>query len=334
MTATFAADVTLAQLNDRLAQHGQWLPVDGDPALPLGVLVLRNSTGPLRLGFGGWRDLLLGAQFTDGRGSLITVGGRVVKNVAGYDLTKFLVGSFGSFGTPVTLSTRTYRLPAGMLVIELPPNSVNLNELLVSSLKPQYALRTRGSAWLGYFGDEATLAHHRVTLPTLGGELRERTVDQDGAWRASLWRFATAGGAFRAVVPPSRLEELLRMLPHDDWCADLAFGVVVGRLHDAVALHEAAGRLGGSCVGFDDAGRPRVLVAAGHASDYVLGGVSDSASSPASDGASGGASRPASGGASGSASDNEPGAAASILARLKQQFDPDGVLPALPPGAS
>jgi FAD/FMN-containing dehydrogenase len=290
MTVTFSADVTLAQLNERLARHGQWLPVDGDPTLSLGSLVLRNSTGPLRLGFGGWRDLLLGAQFVDGAGNLVTVGGRVVKNVAGYDLTKFLVGSFGCFGLPVTLSTRTYRAPAGALVVELPPSRVKPNELLVSPLKPQYAMRTPGTAWLGYLGDGATLDYYRATLPSFGGTLHERTVEQDVRWRASLWRFATAAGAFRIAVPPARLDELLLTLPHDDWCADLAFGVVVGRSHDPDALGDAAGRFGGTCVCFDDAGLP------------LRGAVS--------------------------------GESSSLLLKLKRQFDPDGLLPALPAGAS
>ena len=76
----------------------------------------QNSTGPLRLGYGAWRDLLLGVQFTNGRGELITAGGRTVKNVAGYDLTKFMVGSHGVFGRLVTITTRTYRRPDRALV--------------------------------------------------------------------------------------------------------------------------------------------------------------------------------------------------------------------------
>src|SRR5829696_6879676 len=98
MTAIFSADCTLRFAQDKLAELNQWLPVDGDPDATLGSLIDTNSTGPLRLGFGGWRDLLLGAQFTNGKGELITAGGRTVKNVAGYDLTKFVAGGFGIFG--------------------------------------------------------------------------------------------------------------------------------------------------------------------------------------------------------------------------------------------
>ena len=92
MTATLGAAVTLAEAQSKLADATQWLPIDGDASTPLGRLVEENSTGPLRLGYGAWRDLLLGCQFRNGAGDLITAGGRTVKNVAGYDLTKFMVG--------------------------------------------------------------------------------------------------------------------------------------------------------------------------------------------------------------------------------------------------
>src|SRR3954452_24547114 len=117
MSATFAADVTLRAALERLRELNQCLPVAGDPDLPLGTLVERNSTGPLRLGYGAWRDLLLGVQFTNGRGELISPGGMTVKNVAGYDLTKFIVGSFGIFGRLITFTARTYRRPDGALLV-------------------------------------------------------------------------------------------------------------------------------------------------------------------------------------------------------------------------
>jgi len=56
MTATFAGDVTLREAQDKLAEAGQWLPMDGDESATLASLVEGNSTGPLRLGFGGWES--------------------------------------------------------------------------------------------------------------------------------------------------------------------------------------------------------------------------------------------------------------------------------------
>src|SRR5436853_7032846 len=129
MTVTISADVTLAAAQAKLAELNQWLPIDGDVQSPLGELVENNSTGPLRLGYGGWRDLLLGVQFLNGRGELITAGGRTVKNVAGYDLSKFMVGQRGIFGTLLTLTTRTYKRPIGAIVATFTPRPQLLQRL-------------------------------------------------------------------------------------------------------------------------------------------------------------------------------------------------------------
>src|SRR6266480_1974504 len=92
MTATISADVTLSTAQNKLAEFNQWLPIDGNPDSALGELIESNSTGPLRLGYGAWRDLLLGVQFLNGTGELISACGRTVNNVGGYDLTNVMGG--------------------------------------------------------------------------------------------------------------------------------------------------------------------------------------------------------------------------------------------------
>src|SRR3954470_8868266 len=153
LSATFSADVTLAAAQAKLREQGQWLPIDGDPEATLGSLVERNSTGPMRLGFGAWRDLLLGVQFLNGSGELITAGGRTVKNVAGYDLTKFMVGQFGVFGKIVTITTRLYKRPAGGIVATFAPNPRMIGRLLPSTARPQWALLTSDALLCGYVND-------------------------------------------------------------------------------------------------------------------------------------------------------------------------------------
>src|SRR3954452_7500501 len=138
MSATVAADVPLRVVQETLARSGQWLPIDGDPEKSVGELVANNSSGPLRLGYGAWRDLLLGAQFHNGRGELITAGGRTVKNVAGYDLTKFIVGQRGVFARLITITVRTYRRPAGAVLATFKPELQLVNELIPSPLKPHW----------------------------------------------------------------------------------------------------------------------------------------------------------------------------------------------------
>ena len=110
MTVVAEAGLTLGALNRQLAEHGQHLPAD--PAYPfmttLGALVAAATAGPLRLNDGTVRDLLIGIRFAGHGGRIIHGGGRVVKNVAGYDLMKVMTGSFGTLGviTEVTFKVR------------------------------------------------------------------------------------------------------------------------------------------------------------------------------------------------------------------------------------
>ena len=100
MTVTVEAGITLAQLNTALATAGQRLPID--PPHPerttIGALIATDASGPLRLSQGKVRDLLIGITVVLADGTLVHGGGRVVKNVAGYDLMKLFTGSFGTLG--------------------------------------------------------------------------------------------------------------------------------------------------------------------------------------------------------------------------------------------
>lgn len=228
MTATFSAECPLRFVQWKLAEVGQWLPVDGSPDATLGQLVETNSTGPLRLGFGAWRDLLLGAQFTNGKGELVTAGGRTVKNVAGYDLTKFMVGGHGIFGRLVTVTTRTYGLPDGALLVRHPPDVTRFAKMLPTSLRPHWALLTRDALLCGYLGDERTLAWYEANVAaTEPVEVSRRELQDDIDHRAGLWR-AGEGNAFRVSVPPAQLASISSWLVFPNWVADPAFGVVVG----------------------------------------------------------------------------------------------------------
>jgi hypothetical protein len=249
MTATVSADVTLAQFQSALAEHGQWLPIDGDSNQSIGSLVSCESTGPLRLGYGAWRDLLLGAQFINGRGELITAGGRTVKNVAGYDFTKFIVGQRGIFATLVTLTMRTYRKPAGAIVARHPPDVRIIRRLIATSLRPQWAMLTTDALWCGYLADETTLAFYRSAISAsepVG--VIERSLEQDSAHRSQAWN-VDGPVVIRASVPPMRLGELSPILGKTRWAADAAFGIVVGSLESeeqAAPIGEAIITMGGT----------------------------------------------------------------------------------------
>ena len=252
MSATIAADVPLRVVQETLAQQGQWLPIDGDGDATIAQLVETNSTGPLRLGFGAWRDLLLGAQFTNGPGELITAGGRAVKNVAGYDLAKFMVGQRGVFGTLITITTRTYKLPAGAIVARFAPKASLVHRLLPSPQRPQWVLLTEDALLCGYLGDERTLTYYQETLAAEWKPLSiaRRSLDEDIELRRSLWR-----GDFRAAVPPARIKDFIDAAKPSKWVADAVFGIIVGE-GDPQLLQSTAQALGGTVVFSSRNGRP------------------------------------------------------------------------------
>jgi hypothetical protein len=243
MTVTVAGDVPLAVVQERLAEVGQWLAVDGDPPTAVGRLVEINSTGPLRLGYGAWRDLLLGCQFDNGRGELITAGGRTVKNVAGYDLTKFMVGQQGIFGQIVTITARTYQRPAGALLVEREPDVRAVSELLTTPLRPQWAILTADRLRLGYLGDQAAL---ECWASKMQGE--RRSLERDSEDRVKLFSCShDRGVTFRASVPPARLQEFTIAAGMIRWGADALFGIVRGCCDESAlpALRQAAKAVGG-----------------------------------------------------------------------------------------
>ena len=110
MTLTAQAGVKLADVAPRLAQHNQFLAID--PAYPdqatLGGIVATADTGSLRQGYGGLRDRVIGLSFVRADGQIAKAGGRVVKNVAGYDLMKLMTGSYGSLALVSQLTFRLY----------------------------------------------------------------------------------------------------------------------------------------------------------------------------------------------------------------------------------
>ena len=113
LTVTVEAGCTIAELQRTLAQHGQRLAVD--PLWPekatVGGVLSTNDTGVLRLRYGGLRDLIIGVTLALADGTLAKSGGKVVKNVAGYDLSKLVTGAFGTLGVITGATFRLHPLP-------------------------------------------------------------------------------------------------------------------------------------------------------------------------------------------------------------------------------
>src|SRR5207253_1723761 len=100
LTLTVEAGITFGELQKLLAGQGQFLALD-PPAAPgatIGGLIATNASGPLRFAYGTARDLVIGTRVANPDGTVTHAGGRVVKNVAGYDLNKLYIGSLGTLG--------------------------------------------------------------------------------------------------------------------------------------------------------------------------------------------------------------------------------------------
>jgi glycolate oxidase FAD binding subunit len=113
LTITARAGTTLAELSHVTAAHGQWLGLDpaGDRHGTIGATVATASSGPLSHAFGTPRDLILGLEAVTGYGDIVRPGGRVVKNVAGFDLVRLFTGSGGTLGAITEVSLRLRALP-------------------------------------------------------------------------------------------------------------------------------------------------------------------------------------------------------------------------------
>jgi glycolate oxidase FAD binding subunit len=114
LTITVGAGMSLAKIESLTAAHGQWLTLDpyGSPDGTIGATIASASSGPLATGFGAPRDLVLGVEAVMGMGGVVRGGGRVVKNVAGFDLARLLTGSRGTIGAITEVSLRLRARPA------------------------------------------------------------------------------------------------------------------------------------------------------------------------------------------------------------------------------
>ncbi len=219
------AGITIAEIGERLAEHAQWLPLD--PARPesatLGGVLATAAHGPLKHAFGGVREFCIGVSFVTGDGKLAKGGGRVVKNVAGYDLMKLLIGSHGTLGViveanfkvfPRSRQTRSFLLEFGSLedavrfrdrmqrsplrplclelmsprageyLTETPPVVRDVDEV-----EPQHSGGT--AAWqvaLRAAGSDRVLARYRSELGA------DTARELDGAEEARFWRCVSGFG--------------------------------------------------------------------------------------------------------------------------------------------
>jgi FAD/FMN-containing dehydrogenase len=193
LVATVQAGTPLEALRRRLAEEGMWLAIDppGRPERSLGSVIATGTSGPLRHGFGPVRDHVLGCTVATGDGRLVRAGGRVVKNVAGYDLTKLQVGGFGGFGIIAEVHLRLRALPrADVTVI-----ARGARDMLTSAARELIA-------------DQLLLSTLELLSPALAGEsdwtLAARFAGTDAAVQADVRRLSAQGEPVWQPLPADR----------------------------------------------------------------------------------------------------------------------------------
>ena len=231
LVATVQAGTPLETLRRRLADSGMWLALDppGRPERSIGSVIATATAGPLRHGFGPVRDHVLGCTVATGDGRLVNAGGKVVKNVAGYDLTKLQVGGFGGFGIIAEVHLRLRALPrADVTLLARGPRDAltsggrdvvasNLLPAALELLSPALAAEADWVLAARFVGTEASV---QAEVRRLGssGDLKWESLPADRT--AAFWSTVargTLGGpiTLRLGVLGDGVDETIDLLAHD-----------------------------------------------------------------------------------------------------------------------
>ena len=219
MTATVAAGCTIQQVQDALAKHRQRIAVETlwPERATIGGVLAANDTGAVRLRFGGLRDLIIGATIALPDGTLAKSGGKVVKNVAGYDLPKLATGSLGTLGVITQAIFRLHPMFAATRTISFAVASVGEGNKLIlavndSALVPtglQIIAGADGSARVDarFEGVPAGIDSQVEHLKKLAGSAKEVPAPADAWRRESFWQGAEPALVAKFSILPTKIEE-------------------------------------------------------------------------------------------------------------------------------
>jgi len=201
MTAVVRAGTSLARLQAELAAARQWLAVD--PALgpgeaaTLGGVFAADDGGPRRLRFGSIRNLVIGLVFVLSDGTVARCGGRVIKNVAGYDVAKLFCGSLGTLGLIAEITVRLHPLPeSGVTVrIDAPAEGASalLPEILAAPLEPVALDWAEDALWIRFQGRAAGVEAQAAVVRDLAHNRGLAVEELQGTTEADRWSSLVAG---------------------------------------------------------------------------------------------------------------------------------------------
>ncbi|MGI3169696.1 FAD-binding protein [Pseudooceanicola sp. C21-150M6] len=224
-------EAALAEKKQRLAfepmDHRALMGTTGDPTL--GGVAAANISGPRRLQVGAARDHMLGVRFVDGAGRIVKNGGRVMKNVTGYDLVKLMAGSHGTLGVLTEVSLKLQAIPEAeaTLILRGRDMATSIAALTQAMSTP---FDVSGACWLSPSANHGT-AEARIRIEGLGGSVTYRAAQLkarlgedaeiiEGPDSATLWQqvrdvtpFAGTGGAvWKISTRPTRAAALIEAL--------------------------------------------------------------------------------------------------------------------------
>lgn len=263
LTVTVEAGMRLAALQRMLGERGQWLPLD--PAVledaTIGGVLATNASGPARLSRGTGRDLVIGMTVATAQGEIVKSGGRVVKNVAGYDLAKLHIGGLGTAGAILQVSFKIAPLPVRTATVAL---EGDLEALLKLSRAVEAArLPLQGSvlavggsekAWrlaLRFAAGEAAVARSLVEVQALAANEAEGPYEvSESEWRSLQPDHGASSVVVKASVLPGDLSGVLQALSRAGATVSALPGVGIARgSWDSVVDEEMLRRLREVCEG-------------------------------------------------------------------------------------
>jgi len=310
LTVTVEAGCTLASLQAVLAAHGQRLAVDAlwPERATIGGILSTNDTGALRLSFGGLRDLIIGATVALADGTLAMSGGKVVKNVAGYDLSKLVTGALGTLGVITQAVFRVHPLPRNSRTLTITPASLEDTQQIILAIQASQlahtALQLRTDPMVLDILLEGTAAGVDAQEITVRGLAKSAAVAENAAsvWmsRQNLW--ASDGAVVKLSVLPSDIAKTVSLLGQSGVAVIQANGLGFARV-GAPEADQGVGREPGD--------PPYRQIGGLRASIERMGGTLTVLRQPA-----GGRVE----------TWGNPGDAVTLMRALKQQFDPQGTL--------
>lgn len=223
LTLTVRAGTSVASVKAILEAEGQMLGFEppAQPGSTIGGMAAANAAGPRRVQLGAARDALLGVRMVDGEGNIIRNGGRVMKNVTGYDLVKLMAGSRGRLGVLTELTFRTAPIPPVGVTLGLPDlDAVASVAALTTALGGAWDVS--GAGWLPGFGAlirleglAGSVAERADSLATRLGAFGTVARYEDAPWAALSIPVAPGPemDLWRILCRPSEAPALLAHLP-------------------------------------------------------------------------------------------------------------------------